>query len=123
MSELEGPGDLEQRLAATDPELGCLMRGERVAGHLTRFLHAEHATLLVTPGLQREVLKELMLVPDEQGPLTILERRGDGDEYRLDDLNIPMAHPLLVWAECSTVLDERVGQPKSPTRARRTSAA
>ena len=110
MPELEGRGDLEQRLAATDPDLGRLLGGERAAGHLTRFLHTEHATLHVTPGMQREVVKELMLVPDEQGPVTILERHGEGDEYQLANLDVPLAHPLLVWSECLTVPDERVGQ-------------
>ena len=110
MLDLKKLGDLEQRLAATDPELGCLLGGERAAGHLTRFLHTDHATLHVRPGQQRATADELMLVPDENGPVTVLERYGEGDEYHLKGLGIPLAHPLLVWAECQTVPDERVAQ-------------
>ena len=104
-------GDLEDRLTAAAPELGCLLGGERAAGHLTRFLRTDHATLHVPPGRQQEVARALMLVPDKEGPVTLLERYGRGDEYRLPELpGILLAHPLLVWAECLTVPDERVAQ-------------
>lgn len=94
-----------------DAELGCLLGGELAAGILTRHLDTDHATLHVRAGTQHEVAQELGLVPDEQGPITLLERFGLEDEYV--DERAPgavLAHPLLLWAECLAVPDERVAQ-------------
>lgn len=108
---LKGPDDLERRLKVAGPKLGCLLGGERAAGHLTAGLRTEHATLHVPPGTQRNAAKALKLVPDVDGPITLLERFGLGDECRFPDLpGVPLVHPLLVWAECLTVPDERVAQ-------------
>lgn len=111
MLETPGRGALEDRLGRAGPELGCLVGGELAAEHLTRFLYTDHATLHVPADRQKEVTRALMLVPDEEGPITLLERYGRGDEYRLPELpGTPLAHPLLVWAECLTIADERVAQ-------------
>jgi hypothetical protein len=103
--------NLEQRLEAANPKLGCLLGGERAAGHLTGSLRTEHATLHILQGTQGAAAQALKLVPDVDGPITLLERFGEGDEYRFLDLpGVPLVHPLLVWAECLTVPDERVAR-------------
>lgn len=108
---LDEPDELERRLEQGNPELGCLLGGERAAGHLTGDLRTEHATLHVLPNTQRATARALQLVPDAEGPLTLLERFGAGDEVRFPDLpGVPLVHPLLAWAECLTVPDERVAQ-------------
>jgi hypothetical protein len=105
----ETKGELEERLRAADPELDVLLGGERAAGHLTGLLRTEHATLHVPPGGQRAVAGALTLVPDPQGPVVLLERYGRGDAWGAKGLpGVPLAHPLLIWAECLTVADERV---------------
>lgn len=111
MLHVEARGNLEERLQAAGPELGCLLGGERAAAHLTRFLETNHATLHVPAGRMREAARALTLVPDEHGPITLLERYGRGDEFRRPDLpDVVLAQPLLVWAECLTVPEERVAQ-------------
>jgi len=105
----EGAGELEERMARLDPTLGCLLGGERAAGHLTRYLRTDHATLHVVPGEMRATAEALLLVPDEEGPVMLLDRYGCGDAYRAPDLPaVLLVNPLLVWAECQTVPDERV---------------
>jgi Transcriptional regulator, AbiEi antitoxin, Type IV TA system len=87
------------------------MGGERAAGHLTGGLRTEHATLHIPAGTQLAIAKALKLAPDADGPMTLLERFGKGDEYRFPDLpGVPLMHPILVWAECLMVPDERVTQ-------------
>ena len=108
--ELKGKGDLEERLAKKVPKLDCLLGGELAAGLLTQFLETDHATLHVPPGRMATTAKALALVPDDQGVVTLLERYGRGDDYELRRERVPLAHPLLVWAECMTVPDERVAQ-------------
>jgi hypothetical protein len=111
MLAVEGRGNLEERLAAAGAKLACLLGGERAAAHLTHQLQTEHATLHVPAGRRDQVARALMLVPDEHGPVTILHRYGRGDEHPLPVLpGVRLAHPLLVWAECLTVRDERVAQ-------------
>lgn len=110
MLEVKGQGDLRKRLAAR-PKLGCLLGGELAAAHLTHHLQTEHATLHVPADRREEVARALTLVPDDRGPVTLLDRYGRGDEHRTPALpGVPLAHPLLVWAECLTVTDERVAQ-------------
>jgi hypothetical protein len=107
----EGGADLEKRLANAGPELECLLGGELAAAHLTHHLQTEHATLHVPAGRRQTVAKALKLVPDPGGPVTILDRYGRGDEHPLPvRAGVTFAHPLLVWAECLTVPDERVAQ-------------
>ncbi len=108
MLKLEDEGGLERRMAEVEPDLGCLLGGERAAGRLTRFLRTDRATIHTPPAQQRKVAKALKLVPAEEGPITLLARYGLGDDYRLPRQPVPLAHPLLVWAECLTIPDERV---------------
>lgn len=109
--ETKGRMDLEQQLVEQGDELGCLLGGELAAGRLTEWLRTERATLHVPPGEQRATMRALTLVPDETGPITLLERYGEGDAYEHPKLpGLPLAHPLFVWAECLTDSDERVLQ-------------
>jgi len=104
-------GDLETRLRKQGPGLKCLLGGERAAGMITQFLRTEYTTLHAQAGKLRDTAKALGLVPDDQGPITLLERYGIEDEWRLGtDNELAMVHPLLVWAECLNVPDERVAQ-------------
>lgn len=91
-------------------DLECLLGGERAAALLTDDLHTDHATLHTPPENQKRVVKALDLVPDEEGPITLLDRYGQGDRLALPVPTAPMAHPLLVWAECMTIPDERVAR-------------
>lgn len=107
----KGAQDLERRLKKLPPELGCLLGGELAAAGLTRHLTTERATLHVPHGLRDPLVDALALVPDEQGPLTLLDRYGLDDTHPVPAPRGPaLAHPLLVWAECLTVPDERVAQ-------------
>lgn len=111
MLEVKGRGNLEKRMANAGPELECMLGGELAAAHLTHHLETEHATLHVTANRRAEVAKALTLVPDERGPITLLDRYGRGDEHPLPMIRgVRLAHPLLVWAECLTVPDERVAK-------------
>jgi hypothetical protein len=104
-------GTLEERIAAAAPGLAVLLGGERAAAHLTGFLDTDHATLHVARADRRAAADALGLVPAEDGPITMLDRYGEGDVHTLDTLpETPLAHPLCVWAECLTVRDERVAQ-------------
>ena len=111
MLNAKGKGDLEQRAKKKMPGLGCLLGGERAAAHMVRFLKTDHATLHVVPGTAQQVAGALLLAPDENGPIVILDRYGRGDEQvQPRRPAFPLAHPLLVWAECMVVPDERVAQ-------------
>ncbi len=111
MLEVEGRGNLEERIATAGPELGCALGGELAAAHLTHHLQTERATLHVPADRRQKVATALMLVPDDRGPVTLLDRYGRVDDHRVPALpGVPLAHPLLVWAECLTVPDERIAQ-------------
>jgi hypothetical protein len=113
-----GGETLEERLAEGPADPGCLLGGERAAAHMTQFLETEHATLHAPRGMRGDVAARLGLVPDQEGPLTLLDRHGRGDEYRLPGLpGVPLAHPLLTWAECQMVPDERVVHTAAKLRA------
>ena len=106
-----GRGDLEERIAATGSQLGCLLGGERAAAHLTGYLSTEHATLHVPQGQRKLLCSALALAPDPLGPVTMLDRYGLEDRYDLPRLpEVPLIHPLWIWAECLTLADERVVQ-------------
>ncbi len=103
--------DLEQRLAAAGPDLGCLLGGERAAAHLTGYLATHHATLHVPPGQRNTVAKALALAPEPRGPLTLLDRYGLHDEQQHPALpGVPLIQELWIWAECLIQTDERVVQ-------------
>ena len=105
------PGDLERRLKKLGPLLECLLGGELAAALLTGHLTTERATLHVPRDHRAELVEALALVPDEQGPVTLLDRYGLADAHPLPAPRVPaLAHPLLVWAECLAVPDERVAQ-------------
>jgi len=102
--------DLGRVLQKHLDDLGCLLGGERAAALLTEDLHTDHATLHTSPANRKHVAKALELVPDEEGPITLIDRYGQGDQLALPVTRVPMVHPLLVWAECTTVPDERVAR-------------
>ncbi len=109
MLDLKGAGNLEQRLKKARRQVDCLLGGERAAGLVTRVLRTDYATLHVPRGHMAAAAKALGLVPDDDGKVTLLERYGQGDEYEMKGVP-PLVHPLLIWAECMTVTDERVAQ-------------
>lgn len=107
----EGRGTLLEQLAAMDPEHGCLLGGELAAAGLTRFLDTEHATLHVPAGKRAAVATDLLLVPDANGNMTMLDRYGTGDQFEPRPRGgAAWIHPLWIWAECLTVPDDRVAQ-------------
>jgi hypothetical protein len=115
--DLPGRGDLEERIAATGSKLGCLLGGERGAAHLTGHLSTEHATLHVPQGQRKQIISALALAPDPLGPLTMLDRYGREDRYDLPGLpQVPLIHPIWIWAECLTLVDERVVQTAARLR-------
>jgi hypothetical protein len=74
-----------------------------------RCLRGEHATLHVAAGSYRDLAAELDLVPDEAGPITLLERFGRGDAFPDPERRrLWLAHPLLIHAELVAVGDERL---------------
>lgn len=108
---LDADDDLERKLKTEGARLGCLLGGERALGHFTRYLRTEQVTLHVPPEKRQVAVKALKLVPDDEGPITLVNRYGTGDENTGDVLRgMRLAHPLLVWAECQLVPDERVAQ-------------
>lgn len=107
----KGPDDLERRLKKLGPELECLLGGELAAARLTGHLTTERATLHVPRDHRAELVEALTLVPDEHGPVTLLDRYGLVDAHPLPaPRGAALAHPLLAWAECLAVPDERVAQ-------------
>ena len=111
MLRLAGRGSIERRIQEARPQLACLLGGERAAAHLTRHLETDHVTLHVPPGRRKEAMEALGLVPDAGGTCILMDRYGAWDEQPARDPgDVPLAHPLLVWAECLTVPDERVAQ-------------
>lgn len=114
-----GPGveDVLRVVRRNQDPAPCLVGGEWAAAALTSSLVTEHATLHVTPGERRRVIEGLRLVPDSEGPITLLDRYGSLDEFAFQwDLGGELAHPLLVWAECLTVIDERVASTAEEVR-------
>ena len=104
-------GPLEKRIEAAGADLGILLGGERAAAHLTGFLQTDHATLHVPRATRRAATEALGLVPDDLGPITLLDRYGEGGAHKQVGLpGTPLIHPLWAWAECLTVRDERVAQ-------------
>ncbi len=104
-------GPLEQRIAAL--ELGdhkanpdYLIGGEYAAALMTKHLRTDFATFHVREGQTRLFARQLNLAPAPDGPVTILERFGTYDRPASD----PLAHPLLVWAECLHAKNERAAQ-------------
>ena len=71
----------------------------------------DRATLHVPRDHRAKLVEALTLVPDEQSPVTLLDRYGLADAHPLPAPRGPaLAHPLLIWAECLAVHDERVVQ-------------
>ncbi len=90
---------------------GYLIGGERAAGTLTGYLRTEHTTLHVPPQNRNLLAKDLGLVPDPGGTITLLDRFGQGDELQQGDRDRrALAHPLLIWAECQMVPNHRVAE-------------
>ncbi len=107
-------GTLEQRIAALglsdQEEQNCLIGGEYAAALMTGFLKTDFATLHVQEGQTKALARQLGLVPAPDGPVIMLERFGAYDRAWGQGLGHPMAHPLLVWAECLYAQDERAAQ-------------
>ena len=70
---------------------------QRAAAHLTRHLETEQATLHVRAGRQKEVAKALTFVHEENGPLTLLERYGRGEEHFHTHLPGVARSPTGIW--------------------------
>ena len=111
---------LERQLRRSRRVRGCLLGGERAAAALTQGLRTDHATVHTPAGRGAALAKELKLVPDAEGAITVLERFGKGDQYHAA---VPLIHPLVVWAECVTVPDERVALVAAELRERYLEAA
>jgi hypothetical protein len=103
--------EIERVLKKQRGDLGCLVGGERAAAMLTQGLRTAHATLHVRQAGRQVLARTLKLASDPVGTITLLDRYGEGDDFGLPRKLTPaLAHPLLVWAECLTVPDERVAQ-------------
>lgn len=86
-----------------------LAGGELGAALLTGHLRPATATLHVWREDEATVARQLRLIPDEQGPVQILARLGDMDAHDGEPgLTVPLADPLLVWAEMLVTFDERL---------------
>ena len=86
-----------------------MLGGELAAARFAGGLATERATLHVPRDQRDEVVRALRLLPDDDGPVTLVDRFGAGDDVP-DPLGsaLRLAHPLLVHAELVTLGDERL---------------
>ncbi len=101
------PDRLLREVAATAGRAGVpvALTGGAGAYALDRFYRGEDLALLIgtfTPALQRE----LRLVPDRQGPLTLLRAFGTRWAWRAID-GLTVAHPWLIYGELLCQADPR----------------
>lgn len=91
-----------------------LLGGELAAARTTGLFRTESTTLHVNPSARNEIVRALGLLPDDHGPIHVLDRFGrrDGvdDPISADSL---LAHPLLVHAELARLVDERVVEARA----------
>lgn len=85
---------LAQELAAAD--IQWALTGAAGGYQLEKLYRGETTTLFVAD-FPRELQHRLRLVPDPHGPVTLLRTFGDLVVWRKEPL--PVAHPLLVYAE------------------------
>lgn len=98
---------LPKRLAVLGDRF--LLGGELAAARLTDTLQTQHATLHVAAGTHHEIGNELDLLPDNDGPITLIARFGTGDALPDPERRgLWLAHPLLIHAELVAVGDERL---------------
>lgn len=85
-----------------------LLGGEVAAALLTDMIRPTSATLYVPPGTQRAVMKALHLVPQPDGPVTLLHTFGVTNEWTpRKPAPAHLADPLLVHAELMREGDDR----------------
>jgi hypothetical protein len=107
--ERDWTGTAAERIGALAPDV--LLGGELAAMRLGASLVSDGATLHVTPARRAAVMRGLHLLLDAQGPITVLDRFGEGDA--IADATLPylqLAHPLLVHAELAARGDERLSE-------------
>lgn len=104
-----GREPLERVLRTKGKDTECLLGGERAAALLTQALRTDHATLHAPRQDREDAACELKLALDAGGPITLLDRYGEGDAFH-PPRKPPLVDPLLIWAECLTVPDERVAE-------------
>lgn len=85
---------------------GFYWGGETGAALLTNFLTPEKFTVY-TNQHRTEVMRQLRLVPDEQGPVEILQQFWPDDLPGQADRLVASAPPLLIYADLITTLDSR----------------
>lgn len=86
---------------------GVLIGGEFAASTLLEWLHPATITLHIfnntTP-----TIRELGLVPDAKGPVTLIEGFGDISVYRINPNINNTISPLMIYAEISDSSSERI---------------
>lgn len=104
--------DLRAAVLAASPSVArtCSVGGELAATMTTHALQSQCATLHVQPEAEAALRDRLRLVPDADGPVTLLDPFGQTVMRAVGDREVGLAHPLLVHAELVFAGDERLAQ-------------
>lgn len=83
-----------------------LWGGESAGAILTRYLQPEKLTLYSTHS-RMDLMKALKLVPDDKGPVELLEQFWDDEDLVYPGKESRTVPPLLAYAELATSMDSR----------------
>ena len=72
-----------------------MLGGELAAEYLSQYLIAEHATIYTNTSFV-ELARQLDLIPDNEGRVTLIEKFWSPEQRKKEDLSV---HPILVYAD------------------------
>ncbi len=102
------------RDTATSNQLRYALTGSLAAYQLQRFYRGDVATVFVPPN-QTSLPKTLRLLPDRDGPITLLKAFGEIVYWRTAD-HTNVAHPWLIYAELMAEPDPRAHEAAEELR-------
>jgi hypothetical protein len=90
------------------------LSGGPAAYQLQKFYKGPHTPIFVRPATS-DLPRQLRLLPDREGPVTLLKAFGDLVFWRSTD-GVHLAHPWLIYAELMTEPDPRAHEAAEELR-------